>query len=319
MEVSTEYSKKSEISSNNPAGSGIAPLWGDGVDTLPSGASSFGGPALLLGFPLANSLVEGLNYSFIMDLSHITSQSLRRVLTLTERKDELVKLVSELENEIAKVLSGVAAPFVTATEKKESVSSRTSRKSKSPRKGKSGGLKEKILSALENAGAGGLKIKEIATKVGVPAGNVSVWFSTTGKKLTQKLEPGRYAVKGVKAAPAPVQAVPAKTVVVKVEKKAAAKSTPLKEKILSLLEAAGPKGMRVKDIASKLNMPAGNISVWISTTGKNLLSKVEPGVYTVKGAKPAAAPAPVKKVVKIAKPVKPVKKGFKLPKAKSAK
>ena len=45
-----------------------------------------------------------------MDLSHITSQSLRRILNLTEQKDRLVSLVEELEKEISKVFSGGAAP-----------------------------------------------------------------------------------------------------------------------------------------------------------------------------------------------------------------
>lgn len=261
-----------------------------------------------------------------MDLSHITSQSLRRVLTLTERKDELIKLVAELENEIARVLSGVAAPLVAVAEKKTAAPVRNSGKSRVSRKAKSGGLKEKILSALETAGAGGLKIKEVAEKVGVPAGNISVWFSTTGKKLTQKLEPGRYAVKGAKPAPVLSKTEPVKVVAVKVVKKAGKKPAPLKEKVISLLEAAGPKGMRVKDIAAKLNMPAGNISVWISTTGKNLLSKVEPGVYVVKGTKPSAVVAPVA-IKPVSKPgvkksgnaAKPVRKPFKLSKGKSVK
>jgi len=272
-----------------------------------------------------------------MDLSHITSKSLRRILTLTERKDELIKLVAELETEISKVLSGVAAPIVKVAKAAKSAPARKSRKPRSSGKAKSGGLKEKILSVLENAGAEGLKIKEIAAKVGAPAANVSVWFSTTGKKLTQKLEPGRYAVKGTKPAVV-VKEKPAKVVAAKPVKKAGKKMPPLKERIVSLLETAGPKGMRVRDIAARLSLPAASISVWISTTGKKLLNKVEPGVYSVKGtnsvapeapaakpAVPAAAPkkAPVKKAPKARKaakaPVKkkaaaPAKKAFKLPK-----
>ncbi len=281
-----------------------------------------------------------------MDLSHITSQSLRRILTLTERKDELVKLVAELETEISKVLSGVAAPIVKVAKAPKAAPVRKSRKSRSSGKAKSGGLKGKILSVLESAGAEGLKIKEIAAKVGAPAANVSVWFSTTGKKLTQKLEPGRYAVKGTKPAVV-VKEKPAKVVAAKPVKKGGKKMPPLKERIVSLLETAGPKGMRVRDIAAKLSLPAASISVWISTTGKKLLNKVESGVYSVKGtnsvapeapavtpaakpAVPAAAPkkAPVKKAPKATKaakaPVKkkaaaPAKRAFKLPKIAESK
>ncbi len=267
-----------------------------------------------------------------MDLSHITSQSLRRVLNLTERKDQLIALITEIETEISKALSGAVAPAAKAPAKK-AAPARKAKKRSSSRKAKSGGLKEKILAVLDGAGSGGLKVKEIAAKVGSPAANVSVWFSTTGKKLTQKLEPGRYAVKGAKAAPtaapAPAAAAPAKAKVAVKARKKGKKPSPLKSRILALLDAAGPKGLRVKDIAAKLGLPGGNVSVWISTTGKNLVSKVEPGVYAAKGSKPAVAAkpapaspakkAPAKKAAKAAKkPAAPAKKAFKLkPKAKN--
>lgn len=265
----------------------------------------------------------------IMDFSHITSQSLRRILNLTERKDELVKLVAELETEISKVLTGVAGiAGVDAKSKAKAAAPKSPSKKKSRKAGKakSGGLKEKILAVLESAGSGGIKVKDIAEKVGSPAANVSVWFSTTGRKLTQKLQPGLYAIKGAKPAPAAAPKAgapkpePARVAAPKPAAKKGKKSSPLKGRILSLLESAGPKGMRVKDIAAKLDLPAGNVSVWISTTGKKLVTKVEPGVYAVKstGAPAAKAPAaPAKKVAKKAKKSPaPAKKGFKLPKLK---
>ena len=53
-----------------------------------------------------------------MEISHITSQSLRRLLNLTEQKDRLVALVEELEKEISKVFSGVAVPAAKRPVKK---------------------------------------------------------------------------------------------------------------------------------------------------------------------------------------------------------
>jgi len=54
-----------------------------------------------------------------MDISHITSQSLRTLLALTEKKGQLIKGIEELENEIGKVIKDVAksaidvvAPFM---------------------------------------------------------------------------------------------------------------------------------------------------------------------------------------------------------------
>jgi len=41
-----------------------------------------------------------------MDIKNITSESLRRILRLIDQKDNLLKAVTEVENEMAKVLGG---------------------------------------------------------------------------------------------------------------------------------------------------------------------------------------------------------------------
>jgi uncharacterized protein YjcR len=156
-----------------------------------------------------------------MNLTHITSQSLRRLLSLTDKKEQLLKSIEDVENEIKKALTGAEAAVVKAVTPAKA-RRKKSRKSKS---GKPGGLKEQILALLESAGDQGLKVKEIAEKLGAKAGNISVWFSTTGKKLTAKIEPGRYAVKGAaKSKPAgkPAPSKPA-------AKKKAAKKKPAKK------------------------------------------------------------------------------------------
>ncbi len=132
-----------------------------------------------------------------MEIKHITSQSLRRLLSLTEKKEQLIKGIQDVENEIAKTLKGAAATVVKAVESVTPSKPRPAkgRKSKSKSK-KNGGLKERILDLLDAAGDQGLRVKEIAEKLGAKSGNISVWFSTTGKKLATKVEPGRYAAKG---------------------------------------------------------------------------------------------------------------------------
>lgn len=177
-----------------------------------------------------------------MDISHITSHTLRRVLSLTERKDELVKLISEIETEISKTISGVASPILKAAApvtaavapaKKTGVKGR--RKSSAGR----GGLKDKILALLSEAGSQGLKVKEIAERVGSKAANVSVWFSTTGKPLTKKVSPGRYAAKPAAGAAPAAPAAPSKP----------AKSTPAKPKTKA-------KPVAKKKVGFKLPKPA---------------------------------------------------------------
>jgi len=135
-----------------------------------------------------------------MNIKHITSDSLRRLLSLTDKKEQLIKSIQEVENEIAKSLRGAATTVVEAAEAvvptKPAGKKRGGKKSK-----KTGGLKDRVLALLETAGDQGLRVKEIAAKLGSSPGNISVWFSTTGKKLTDKIEPGRYAVKGSASKP----------------------------------------------------------------------------------------------------------------------
>ena len=150
-----------------------------------------------------------------MDISLLNSQSLLRLLALTEKKEELLSLVENIDAAIIDTLRGgvtldvveiVSAPAIAAAARKPVAAQKAPvkpAKAKKAKGGKSGGLKEKILALLEEAGSEGLKVKEIAEKLGAKAGNISVWFSTTGKKLTTKVEPGRYAVKGAKMSATP--------------------------------------------------------------------------------------------------------------------
>ena len=150
-----------------------------------------------------------------MSLTHITSHSIRRLLTLTEKKEQLIKGIEEVENEIAKALKGAAtsvvevAEAVTPFKPAKKAKGKKSRKAKvrNSKAAKSGGLKERILALLHDAGDQGLRVREIAGKLAAKPGNISVWFSTTGKKHTTKVEPGRYAVKGARKSASSTQTV----------------------------------------------------------------------------------------------------------------
>ncbi len=210
-----------------------------------------------------------------MDISHITSESLKHLLDLTERKNDLIKAVEDIENQIASTLKGTAktvsstvsntVAIVTAAPKK------VARKAVSKKKTvRSGALKEQILDLLDAAGAQGLKVKEIAQELGKPVGNISVWFSTTGKKLASKIEPGRYAAKGaskaapVKVAAVKVAAVASPVVAAKPAKKGKGKrkmSAADKAKISEAMKAkwaerkAGKSAPKGKKAAKKSNAP----------------------------------------------------------------
>jgi len=70
-----------------------------------------------------------------MDLTHITSLSLRRVLSLNDQKGRLVDLVAEIETEIVNVLSAGVAALAISPEKK-AVPARKAKKRAPSRKSK---------------------------------------------------------------------------------------------------------------------------------------------------------------------------------------
>ncbi len=213
-----------------------------------------------------------------MDLSLINSQSLLRLLALTERKEELLSIVDEIDAAIIDTLRGgvtvevleVATKPVSAALAPTSAAAQKApaklAKSRKAKAGKSGSLKEKILALLEAAGSEGLRVKDIAAKLAAKPANISVWFSTTGKKLATKVEPGRYAVKGAKKSAASTQTVtgylkPPTSMQAEI-KKAAKKPAKQKKKKSGLTPAGRAKlaaNMKARWAARKAGKPAAKV------------------------------------------------------------
>ena len=146
-----------------------------------------------------------------MDISLINSQSLLHLLGLTEKKEEILQVLEQIDAEIIRtlkggisveILEGAPAPALVSPAPKAKAATAKPAKKKG-KAVKSGGLKDRILALLEAAGDAGLKVREIADKLGSKPGNIAVWFSTTGKNITTKLAPGRFAKKGASKAAAP--------------------------------------------------------------------------------------------------------------------
>ena len=143
-----------------------------------------------------------------MDISFINSQALLHLLSLTEKKEEILRILEQIDAEILRTLKGgvsvevveiASAPTPAAPALKPVAAAKAPAKpakAEKARRGKSGGLKGRILALLEEAGDQGLRVKKIAEKLNAKPGNISVWFSTTGKDITTKLAPGLYAKKG---------------------------------------------------------------------------------------------------------------------------
>lgn len=168
-----------------------------------------------------------------MDTAHINTATLRDLLKLTEKRDALLGELKQIEAAISRTASGRAAAPAAATDASPTapkVKRKTRRRRKnaaapkvaaaptdpkaakavkapkakkavkaSTRKssGKRGALKSRILSALSEAGAKGITVKDLSKDLGVKSQNIHVWFSSTGKKMKEihKIGPGVYRLK----------------------------------------------------------------------------------------------------------------------------
>lgn len=153
-----------------------------------------------------------------MEVSHITVPVLRRLLTLSEKKESLLNEIGSIDKEIVSLTSGkpaaaapkAAAPQAAAPQVAAPKGKPGRKPGKTGKRGKRGALKEKILALLADAGEAGARVKDIAIKLGAKPQNIHVWFSSTGKKLAnvKRVDAGHYKIVGAaKAASAPAAPV----------------------------------------------------------------------------------------------------------------
>lgn len=117
-----------------------------------------------------------------MDFKHLTSDTLRNLLSITGKRDELIKAIEEVENEIAKALKGVGTLVVEAAETVTSVVTpskpakrrkKRSKKAKVTKAAKKPAKSKKRKSGLTPEGraklAANMKARWAARKAGKPA------------------------------------------------------------------------------------------------------------------------------------------------------
>lgn len=144
-----------------------------------------------------------------MDISHINSAVLRKLLSLSEKKEVLLAKVKEIEQELVAATLGHGSASAPKN-KVEAKVGKAPRKTRRKRGGRRGVLKDRILGILAAAGESGARVRDIAAQLKVAPQNIHVWFSSTGKKLgiVEKVEAGRYKTASAsKAAGKPVAKV----------------------------------------------------------------------------------------------------------------
>lgn len=149
-----------------------------------------------------------------------------------------------------------------------------------------GELKSAVLRALAASGSAGVRVKDLAATLGAKATNIHSWFQTAVKRFPQikKIDAARYRLEGT----IPQAEFEVKT---KSSRKSDAflkRSTrplsgrgELAAKIIDALKKGGTEGVRVTELAKKLEVNSRNLFIWFSTTGKNKagIEKVGPGHY----------------------------------------
>jgi hypothetical protein len=117
-----------------------------------------------------------------MDIKHLTSDTLRSLLNITSKKEDLIKAVADIENEIANVLKGAVTSVVESAEavtpsklakkrKKRSKKAKATKAAKKPAKAKK--RKSGITPEGRAKLAANMKARWAARRAGKPAAKVS--------------------------------------------------------------------------------------------------------------------------------------------------
>lgn len=143
-----------------------------------------------------------------MSLATLTSRELSRVQKLIERKEALARQIDEINSELQAIESGgeraaaralpAAGTAATPAAGNRGQPPMPARKAGRPQKTVRGGLKDRITRELKAAGKQGMKVGDLATKLGTSYGNVTAFFQSTGKKIKEieKVGPAQFAWTG---------------------------------------------------------------------------------------------------------------------------
>ena len=112
-----------------------------------------------------------------MDIKHITSDTLRSLLSITSKKEQLIKAVADIETEIAKALKWpITSVADVVTHSKPAKRKKRSKKAKATKIAKKPAKSKKRKSGLTPAGraklAANMKARWAARKAGKPSAKV---------------------------------------------------------------------------------------------------------------------------------------------------
>lgn len=218
-------------------------------------------------------------------------ERLKKMLTLEERRVrlhlDLAGVVAEMSALKDRLFEDVSARVSAVTRQISGPTRRGPR-----RKARRGALKEKIMAALETAGAAGVRVKDLAAELATKPVNIHSWFHSTSKRnpAIRKISGGHYRLDS-KGSASPQISSGQRAPSVKAGKGGRkrrggpSRRGELSSRIIKELQAAGAKGITVRNLADKLGAKYKNIYIWFATTGKKNkgIKKIGPATYKLVG------------------------------------
>ena len=115
-----------------------------------------------------------------MNLSQLSSSDLRQLAKLVEAKEALLARAAKIDRQLAALEGGQPKPAPKRRAKKRA---------------KPGQVKNAIINLLNQSGKKGIRVKEIAGKLGVGVNQIHTWSYGARKSLKQirKMGPGKYS------------------------------------------------------------------------------------------------------------------------------
>jgi len=129
-----------------------------------------------------------------MNPMQLTSADLKQIVKLLEQRETLQSRVAKIDAELAAYEGGGKAK-ATKTEPARKAGSRAPAKPGKAKRAKRGALKSGMIELLRGAGKTGIKVTDLAAKLGLGYSRVFAWFYKTGAKIKEikKAGPAKYA------------------------------------------------------------------------------------------------------------------------------
>ena len=212
-----------------------------------------------------------------MKSANTSIQSLKEMIALEEKRITLQGQLNVIEQRISALRNSVVSGSPIAEARTIAPSAKPKGASASPTK-KTGTYRDYIMAALESAGSVGLRVKDLAAALKTKPVNIHSWFHSNIKRIPSivKITGGHYRIAGGTKQVVAAPAVPKTS-----KRRKGTKRGALSASIIESLQAAGPKGIKIGDLATKLGANYKNIYIWFATTGKKHkgIKRIAPATY----------------------------------------